>query len=216
MKELSGFAREGGFRCLEFTPVSDGDPDRAIIYLHGAGERGEDLQSVKAYGLPMLLASGVARANCTVLCPQLEPDRSWDPDRLAVFIAGVRGTFGHVALIGYSLGGQGVCDLIARHGRVADVAIAIAGRGGEDVTAPQTDVLVLTISGELDALADTTAFLKGVRTKGGLSHEIVLPGHGHFISEIALEEPLCRSLLKDAGFEIRFARDEALGGKARF
>lgn len=212
MRQLSGFAREGGFRCLEFTPDSDGDPDRAIVYLHGAGERGETLEAVTAFGLPMLLASGAARANCTVLCPQLEPDRSWDPDRLAVFVAGVRGTFAHVALIGYSLGGQGVCELLARHGRIADVAIAIAGRGGEEVMAPQAGVVALTISGELDALADNTAFLKGVRWRGGMSHELVLPGHGHFISEIALEEPLCKSLLKDAGFEIRFTRDEALDG----
>lgn len=131
-------------------------------------------------------------------------------DRLAVFVAGVRGTFGRVALIGYSLGGQGVCDLVARHGHVADVAVAIAARGGEEVMASQDGVVALTISGEFDALANTTALLKGVRAKGGMSHELVLPGHGHYISEIALDEPFCRTLLKEHGFVISFARDEAL------
>jgi len=208
MKELSGFAREGGFRCLEFTPTGDGAPDRAIVYLHGAGERGDDVQVLKRYGLPLLLASGAARVDCAVLCPQLDANGDWEPDRLAMFLAGVRATFPKLALIGYSLGGQGVCDVVARHGPVANLAIAIAGRGGEEVLAPQGGVVAVAISGEVDALSSTTAFLRGVRTKGGLSHEIVLPGHGHFISEIALEEPLCRSLLEEAGFNIRFARDE--------
>lgn len=207
MKEFAGFVPEGAFRCLEFTP-NDASPDHAIVYLHGAGERGERLDLVKSYGLPMLLASGAARTNCAVLCPQLEAQLTWEPDRLAVFVAGVRATFPHVALIGYSLGGQGVCDLIARHGHVADLAVAIAARGGKEVMAAQGGVVVLSISGELDTLANTTAFLRGVRANGGLSHEVVMPGHGHFISEIVLEDSLCRSLLTEAGFEIRFFRDD--------
>ncbi len=209
MRELVGFASVGGFKCLEFTPEAGGETEGALIYLHGAGERGENIGALKAYGLPMLLGTAAARVNCSVLCPQLEAEREWDPDRVAVFVGGVRQTFGRLALIGYSLGGQGVCDLVARHGCVADVAVAIAARGGEAVTAPQEGVVALTISGELDALADTTAFLKGVRAGGGMSHELVLPGHGHYISEIALDAPFCRTLLKEHGFELHFAREEA-------
>jgi len=212
MRELVGFVSAGGFKCLEFSPEVGGETDRAVVYLHGAGERGGDVQALKAFGLPMLLGTAAARVDCTVLCPLLEADRAWDSDRLAVFVAGVKEAFSRVALIGYSLGGEGVCNLLAHHGFVVDVAVAIAARGGEEVTAPQTGVVALTISGELDALASTTEFLKGVRAKGGVSHELVLPGHGHFISEIALEEPLCRALLEEHGFAISFARDEALRG----
>jgi hypothetical protein len=212
MRELIGFVSAGAFKCLEFSPEAGGDADRAMVYLHGAGERGDNVQALKAFGLPMLLGTAAARVDCTVLCPLLEADRAWDSDRVAVFVAGVKETFSRVALIGYSLGGEGVCNLLAHHGFVVDVAVAIAARGGADVTAPQAGVLALTISGELDALANTTEFLKGVRAKGGISHELVLPGHCHFISEIALEDPLCRALLEEHGFSISFARDEAFRG----
>jgi len=192
----------GIFRYLEFGVPASGGHSRALIYLHGVGERGDDLSLVTRYGLPSLLAGGLACTNCSVICPQLEVGCEWEPERLARFIAYVRERHGQVALMGYSLGGLGVCELIGRYGPLATPAVAIAGRSNGPAVAPQAGVTFLAIQGELDAWPDTREFVLSIKARGGIAHEVVMPGEGHYISEIALWDPSLQSLLNAAGFEV--------------
>ena len=51
-----------------------------VIFLHGSGERGQDLQRVRVHGPPRHAHAG--REYPFVLCsPQLEAGGSWQPDR---------------------------------------------------------------------------------------------------------------------------------------
>ena len=192
----------GIFRYVEFpAPVFSGH-SHALIYLHGAGERGDDLSLVLRYGLPSLLAAEMAHTNCSVICPQLELGCEWQPQRLASFIAYVRERHEQVALMGYSLGGLGVCEFIARYGSLANPAVAIAGRSNGPAVAPQAGVTFLAIHGELDTWPETRDFVLSVKARAGTAYEVVLPGEGHYISEVALWDPSLQSILNASGFEV--------------
>lgn len=117
-----------GFRFLRFPAGLVGAGESAVVYLHGAGERGDDLALITRFGLPAMLYEGRAATNCAVFCPQLEEGQVWQPSRVARFVESVRKTCHSVSLLGFSLGASGVCSLIAERGSVGEFAMAIAGQ----------------------------------------------------------------------------------------
>jgi predicted peptidase len=52
-----------------------------ILFLHGAGERGTDLNKVKAYGPPKLVSEG-REMPFIIVSPQVPERANWDPDAL--------------------------------------------------------------------------------------------------------------------------------------
>jgi len=207
MTERPGYTADGGFRFLELTPSEPASRHCAVVYLHGAGERGDDLSSVKRYGLPAMVASGRASLNCRLICPQLEAEQEWQPERVAAFISYAQHQFGSVGLIGYSLGGQGVCEVLSHYGRISEFAVAIAGRAKSAILVPQLGVSFLAIAGELDSWSSTSSFVEGVRAAGGEAREVVLPAQGHYTSEVALEQPALQAVLALAGMELRLEQN---------
>ena len=203
MIEQRGRTFGGDFRCLEFVPRGAVAPGRAVIYLHGIGERGDDLSLVTPYGLPKLLSTGTAAANCPVVCPQLEAGQEWPTDRLASLVARVSHHYGGaVALIGYSLGGLGVCDLVAERGAVVSLAIAIAGRCRQEAAVPQPGVTFLAVQGALDPWPAMARFVDSINAQGGAAREVTLAGEGHYISEQALWHHELQAALVVAGVEL--------------
>ena len=205
MEITAGHYPQGKFRYLQFGLSSKSRAESAIVYLHGAGERGKELSLVTRYGLPAMLAEGRAVTNCDVVCPQLEEDAVWHPDRVAGFIEAVGAGYESVSLIGFSLGASGVCSLTAAHGAVVAFAMAIAGQGPVSVQVSQAGVRLLAIQGELDPWPDTGNFLSSVRSAGGLAVDVRIAGQGHFISEAALADPTAISMLLEAGVRIAAA-----------
>lgn len=187
------------FRYLEFRPSGVVASSSLVVYLHGAGERGNDLSLVTRYGLPAMLEARRASVSCNVICPQLEDGASWEPGPLAAFIQKVGAPHQKVSLIGFSLGASGVCNLICEHGAVVELAMSIAGQAPEQVRVNQSGVRLLAIQGELDPWPSTKAFLSSVAAAGGEAFDIQLPGRGHFISEESLVHPKAVSMLEAAG-----------------
>lgn len=114
------------FRLLHFPQAAGAKPARCIVWLHGIGERGDDLSLVSRYGLPAALKDGRLTVNADVICPQLEAGRAWSAERLAHLMAGLGKQYEASALLGYSLGADGVCQLLAQLGSQAGIHIAIA------------------------------------------------------------------------------------------
>lgn len=197
-----------GFHFKELAPAANASPNVAIVHLHGSGERGGDLEMVTRYGLPAAVQQGRAWVSCPVLCPQLEAEAEWDVARVASFVGSARQRFSNVALIGYSLGASGVCQVVAQRGAVARLHIAIAGQAPERASAPQQGVQFLAIQGELDCWPRTDGLVASVNALGGEARSVTLPGAGHFVSEEAIAHPVCVALLKASGIEIGFRRDE--------
>ncbi|MES2947832.1 MAG: hypothetical protein V4858_04740 [Pseudomonadota bacterium] len=191
-----------GFRFLEFLPHDALGANAVVIYLHGSGERGSDLSWVKRYGLPALLARSEVSVNCPVMCPQLEAEAEWNADRLALLIKATTTASQQLVLIGYSLGGSGVCQFVGRLGPLVNVAVAIAGQAPHSVSVAQAGLEFLAIQGEQDPWPCTAGFVESINGSGGVAHSVALVGKGHYISEEALFHPGLTLLLKKAGVEI--------------
>lgn len=107
--ESHGFDPVSGLRYLTLMPHLAAPSDAVVVYLHGIGERGDDLAWVKKYGLPAMLAEGRAALNCPVVCPQLEAGRVWDANQVVALIRAVSQQSKSVVLMGYSLGALKSC-----------------------------------------------------------------------------------------------------------
>jgi predicted esterase len=190
----------GDFECLQFGP--DGHARPVVVWLHGIGERGADLSMVTRYGLPAALVENRVTKNATVVCPQLESDAEWQPARVQGLLSELKPRFLSVSLVGFSLGGQGVCDVLCEYGAVADLHVAIAGRARELPRVDQRSVRFLAISGELDPWPQVQAFVESVCTRNGHAQEVILAGQGHFISESAFQHPRFQELTAAIGLQL--------------
>lgn len=118
-----------------------GHPLPLILFLHGRGEQGTDLDRVRLYGLPVELDAG-RELPALVVAPQCPPGADWE-ERTGALIR----LLDHVAttesidparvyLTGLSMGGRGCLALaLARPERFAAVACA-AGRIPNEVADP--------------------------------------------------------------------------------
>lgn len=192
------------FRCLQFLPSEDDfeQSDSAIVYLHGAGERGEDLSLIKRYGLPALLAQGIVRTNAAVICPQQEIGLDWDTERLLALILQLRTRHRQILLIGYSLGGIAACQLVSKYGAICEGVLVIAGQAPNILSHDQTDVNLLAVIGEYDDWASTGSFVALLQKNGAEACEVILKEQGHFISESLYQDEYVQEWLHYLGFLI--------------
>lgn len=205
MDRMIGFAEQslpGGFKALVAPTGILRAQSLAIIWLHGIGERGTDLNLVLKYGLPAALAEDRLKTNATVICPQLEADLEWEPRRVAALMSYARTTYSRTALIGFSLGALGVCELLAELGPQSDQHVAIAPRTRRMPFASQLGTRLLSISGEQDPWPSSAAYLQGLRALGAVAEEVILPNEGHFISESALWHSATQASMQRIGIRI--------------
>lgn len=101
---------------LYLPPGYHEQPDKAwplIVFLHGSGERGTQLDRVKSHGLPKLIDAGQA-VPAIVVSPQCDEDLDWDPHLLHALLVALRGQWRvdpkRVTATGLSMGGAGCWD----------------------------------------------------------------------------------------------------------
>lgn len=198
-----------GFRYIEYLAPDRQVSSAVLIFLHGSGERGDDITLVKRYGLPSLLTRAEVSVNCSVLCPQLEAGANWEADRIARFIEAATTKTQKTALVGYSLGASGVCEAISRYGPLVDVAVAIAGQAPDSAEATQSGTRFLAIQGELDPWPRTSSFVASITAADGVALSATLHGKGHYISEDALLHPELSAMLHYAGIKIEVIASRA-------
>jgi len=137
-KEITIQAKLG--YLLSLPPGYDADPGKRwplLVFLHGAGESGSDIEKVKIHGPPKLIAAGSFDHPCIVVSPQC-PGRGWNADMVAALIDDICRTTrvdeDRIYLTGLSMGGFGTWALAAsRPERFA--AIAPVCGGGNPVDA---------------------------------------------------------------------------------
>ena len=129
-------AKEVSCRYLLYLPPAY-DTSRAawplVLFLHGAGERGTDLDQVKAHGLPRLLAAGKEFPFVAVSPQWPDEDSGWDTDVLSALLDEIEERWridpDRVYVTGLSMGGSGTWALAtAEPDRFAAIA-PICGRG---------------------------------------------------------------------------------------
>ena len=173
-----------------------------VIFLHGAGERGDDNQRQLTY-LPerFLDAPHLNTRNCFVLAPQCPSDDSWSPfrarkDRPAEQTKALKAAIvtiqkilseenidtSRIYLTGLSMGGFGSWDLAARHPDWFAAVIPICGGGDPRTASKLTDVPIWAFHGDTDKIVPESAsqrMVTAIRDAGGRPAYTVLPGVGH-------------------------------------
>jgi predicted peptidase len=158
-----------------------------IVFLHGAGESGSDLDKVKIHGPPKLIAAGTFDHPCIVVSPQC-PGRGWNADMVGALVDELcreyRVDEDRVYLTGLSMGGFGTWALAAaRPERFAAIA-PICG-GGNPVDAIKLRGLPIWVfHGEKDTVVPLVASQAMVTALEALGQKdnvkfTIYPGVGH-------------------------------------
>ena len=125
-------------RYLEYLPADyDQDTEKRwplVVFLHGMGERGDDLELVAVNGLPKLAADG-QEFPFVLIAPQCPLGQFWDlmDDELEALISHAVSTYrvdvGRLYLTGLSMGGFGTWGFAARHPRAFAAIVPVCGGG---------------------------------------------------------------------------------------
>ncbi|MCD6544785.1 MAG: prolyl oligopeptidase family serine peptidase [Flavobacteriaceae bacterium] len=102
-----------------------------IVFLHGSGERGDDLSKISIHG-PLKYVENGNKLDAVVLAPQCPEKQVWDRDVLTTLIKEVvlkyRINFTRVYLTGLSMGGYGTWELALKQPEMFAAVAPICGR----------------------------------------------------------------------------------------
>lgn len=156
-----------------------------VLFLHGAGERGDDLERLKRHGLPRVLEER-DDFPAIVVSPQCPPDERWSVAVLRALLDEIEE--GHavdpdrISVTGLSMGGFGTWALaIAEPDRFAAIA-PICGGGEPFGTARLTRLPVWAFHGDADTvvpLRRSQEMVEALRARGGDVRFTVYPGVEH-------------------------------------
>ena len=197
---------EFAYRLLPPESITAGKRYPLVIFLHGAGERGNDNLSQLKY-FPTWMAEQSARQAhpCFVLAPQCRDEQKWvdvdwdsldstpqsptpTVDMLAV-IAAIEDTLrrepidpARIYLTGLSMGGYGSWDLAARMPDRFAAVRPICGGGDEATAAKIKDLPIWCFHGDADTAVRvdrSRTMIEALRAAGGAPKYSELAGVGH-------------------------------------
>lgn len=166
-----------------------------LIFLHGSGERGADLEKVKVHGPPMWAARGTAYP-LILVSPQLEAGATWSPERLHKLLGALKARL-HVDPqrclgTGLSLGGHGMWNWASAYPRDLAAIAPVCGFGDPAKVAAMHDVPVRAYHGDADTvvpLARQQACVDALLAAGGKASFTIYPGVGHDSWTPAYQDP---------------------------
>ncbi len=156
-----------------------------LLFLHGAGERGDDLDLVKKHGPPMLIEQG-QEFPFIVVSPQCPTNRRWEPFELATLLDEIVEKYqvdeDRIYVTGLSMGGFGTWSLAAyQPDRFAALA-PICG-GGEPIMArllrPIPTWVFHGAKDPIVPLERSTAMVEAIKAAGGDVKFTIYPDAGH-------------------------------------
>lgn len=187
-REAREFQVDGGtVRCLVWTPhqyATEAKPWPLILFLHGAGERGDDLDVLRKVGLPKVLDRG-RKFPFIVVAPQTN-ERRWNPEELNGLLDQVMASYliepDRVYVTGLSMGGYGTWALAAAHpGRFA-AAVPICGGGDPRWANGLQDLPIWAFHGAKDEVVPLSAseeMVQALEAAGGNVQFTVYPDAEH-------------------------------------
>lgn len=198
--------REFRYRLLKPDAIAPGTKYPVVLFLHGAGERGDDNLRQLKY-LPAWLAESAARAAypCFLIAPQCRENERWvdvawgDPQSspqppepgvdlaaalaaLDAVLAREPGDPDRLYLTGLSMGGYGTWDLAARMPERFAAAVPICGGGDERTAARLATLPLWAFHGDADKAVPverSRTMIAAVKAAGGMPRYTELPGVGH-------------------------------------
>lgn len=156
-----------------------------LLFLHGAGERGDDPEQLKTYGPPRLLAEG-QELPFIVVSPQCPRGRYWLVPVLTGLLDELCGSLRvdeeRIYVTGISMGAYGVWRLAAAQAERLAAIIPICGGGDPDEACQMKHLAIWAFHGAKDAvvpLEESEIMVQAVRNCGGAARLTIYPEAGH-------------------------------------
>jgi predicted peptidase len=176
-----------------------------VLFLHGAGERGDDNSAQMRHGAPAILAGAEKLGDlCFLIAPQCPADKWWSPiDRktmrlsaadkpnplLEAVLAIVERTMKEQPIdpkrfyvTGLSMGGYATWDLLGRVPDKIAAALPICGGGDPSLAGRFKSIPVWAFHGEADAtvpVKTTRKMIEALEKAGGTPKSTIYPDVNH-------------------------------------
>jgi predicted peptidase len=175
-------------RYLLFFPQdyrADGPEWPLLLFLHGAGERGDDLTVVTKHGPPAIVSS-TPDFPFVVVSPQCPAYQRWRPEELIQLVDHVRSTYRidrrRVYVTGLSMGGYGTWALCAAYPDQFAAAVPICGGGLPAFADKLKRIPFWVFHGQQDRIVvvqQSEEMVQALESAGGNVRFTVYPDAGH-------------------------------------
>ena len=169
-----------------------------IVFLHGAGERGTDVNELKKHGIPKLFDNGFGDLRVVTVAPQCDTGTTWNAQvkELKVFIDYIADEYNidknRISLTGISMGGFGTWAMgIEFPGYFSALAPICGGNGMVWLADLLKDVPIRTFHGTADDVvlySCSVDMVEAVNKAGGNSVLATYEGVGHDVWVQAYEQ----------------------------
>jgi predicted peptidase len=156
-----------------------------ILFLHGSGERGDDLNKVKVHGPPKIVDSK-KDFPFILVSPQCPANGWWDSFQLITLLDEIQSKYrvdpDRVYLTGLSMGGYGTWDLVQRYPTRFAAIAPICGAGNPVMVRRFKDVPAWVFHGDADPtvpVARADEMVEALKKVGAEVKYTRYPGVGH-------------------------------------
>lgn len=170
---------------LPKTYSAKGEGAPLIVFLHGSGERGTDLEKVKAWG-PPAIAEKNPDFPFMVVSPQCPDGEQWHALSLRAMLDEVLAKYNvdkrRVYLTGLSMGGYGAWDLASRYPQYFAAVAPICGGGITRMVGGMRSVPTWVFHGKKDEAVpeeESARMVDALKAAGGNVKYTMLPEAGH-------------------------------------
>jgi predicted peptidase len=181
--------KTANLKYLLYVPTDYASRDKwpLMIFLHGYGERGDDLELIKKHGLPKLIEAG-QEFPFIIASPQCPDTTVWPEqvDELHALVEALTAEHkvdpNRVYLTGLSMGGYGTWYLASRYPQTFAAIAAICGGGGWWMTDALKNLPIWVFHGDEDPLVpliESEIMVNRIKEAGGDVTFTVYPGVAH-------------------------------------
>jgi predicted peptidase len=157
-----------------------------VLFLHGSGERGHDLEKVKTHGPPKLVAQG-KKFPFILVSPQApSAGIGWEPNTLYQMLQDIKARYrvdgDRVYLTGLSMGGFGSWNLAMKHPEEFAAVVPICGGGDTAEIWQLRNMPVWCFHGALDnvvPLASSQKMVEGLKRYNPSVRFTIYPDANH-------------------------------------
>lgn len=194
------------YRLLAPSTIEAGKTYPLLVFLHGAGERGNDnVNQLTHLPAQMSLPRWRSQFPCFLLAPQCPANENWSssvagyPDRLELVMAMIRQMLQRhpinrrrVYLTGLSMGGFGAWELAARYPDAFAATVPICGGGNAGRASRLVHVPIWAVHGDRDQVVPvhcSRTMIDALRAAGANPRYSELRGVGHVCWTAAYGDP---------------------------
>jgi predicted peptidase len=157
-----------------------------MLFLHGAGERGSNLNQVKKWGPPKRVGSK-KDFPFIVISPQCPKNKRWDPAQLHSLIEHVATSHkidrSQIYCTGLSMGGYGTWAMIAKYPKLFAAVAPVCGGGDPSTAKKITGIPIWAFHGGADRVVPASrsqSMVDAIKEAGGTKAKLTIyPGVNH-------------------------------------